>query len=281
MASRSSSTDPAPSDRESGSDASPPGLRKQFGRTRSALSGLVGAHFKLAQAEFSEIVDQLKWVAILAGIAFAALFLAGMTLTVGLILWAGEWAFGSIGWGALHGPELLIGVAALALLAIVDLGWRRGAAALLVAIVFAFAVALIAGANWQHIGDTTYSGLSIPFRPVIVALLWAVLVLAVLCGTLGADLGGARGMAFGIVLGAVAGVIFGVVGVMHPGLRVGIAIGVAVGLLVLPLWAAILVFRHGVDMDKLKNRFMPNETIETTKETIEWVREQLPLGRKS
>jgi len=26
---------------------------------------------------------------------------------------------------------------------------------------------------------------------------------------------------------------------------------------------------------------LPNQTIETTKETIEWVREQMPLGRKS
>ena len=52
------------------------------------------------------------------------------------------------------------------------------------------------------------------------------------------------------------------------------------GLLVWPLWAAALVFRHGLDFGKLKARFLPTETIETTKETIEWVREQLPLGRK-
>jgi hypothetical protein len=41
------------------------------------------------------------------------------------------------------------------------------------------------------------------------------------------------------------------------------------------------VFRHGIDMGKLKDRFVPVQTIETTKETIEWVREQMPLGRKS
>ena len=33
--------------------------------------------------------------------------------------------------------------------------------------------------------------------------------------------------------------------------------------------------------DSLKARFTPSQTIETTKETIEWVREQTPLGRKS
>jgi hypothetical protein len=41
------------------------------------------------------------------------------------------------------------------------------------------------------------------------------------------------------------------------------------------------VARRGVDTDALKARFIPTATIETTKETIEWVREQTPLGRKS
>jgi len=45
--------------------------------------------------------------------------------------------------------------------------------------------------------------------------------------------------------------------------------------------AVVLVFRHGIDTAKLRKRFVPEQTIETTKETIEWVREQMPLGRKS
>ena len=45
--------------------------------------------------------------------------------------------------------------------------------------------------------------------------------------------------------------------------------------------AAVFVFRHGIDTAKLKDRFVPDQTIATTKETIEWVREQMPLGRKS
>ena len=38
------------------------------------------------------------------------------------------------------------------------------------------------------------------------------------------------------------------------------------------------VAREGIDMDVLKARFWPRETIETTKETIEWVRKRTPLG---
>ncbi len=51
--------------------------------------------------------------------------------------------------------------------------------------------------------------------------------------------------------------------------------------LLVPIFAAILVFRHGIDTEKLKDRFVPDQTIDTTKETIEWVRAQTPLGRKS
>jgi hypothetical protein len=36
--------------------------------------------------------------------------------------------------------------------------------------------------------------------------------------------------------------------------------------------------RQGFDGEALKARFWPTQTIETTKETIEWLREQRPLG---
>ena len=64
--------------------------------------------------------------------------------------------------------------------------------------------------------------------------------------------------------------------------RSGAAIGVAVGLIA---WLALIGLRvmraGGIDGEALKARFYPSQTIETTKETIEWVREQTPLGRKS
>ena len=41
------------------------------------------------------------------------------------------------------------------------------------------------------------------------------------------------------------------------------------------------VSRRGVDAEALKARFLPRQTMDTTKETIEWVRAQTPLGRKS
>jgi hypothetical protein len=39
--------------------------------------------------------------------------------------------------------------------------------------------------------------------------------------------------------------------------------------------------RTGVDGEALMKRFTPTETIELTKETIEWVRARTPLAPKS
>ena len=54
----------------------PPGLGEQFGRTRSALFGLISAHLKLARAEFGEIGGEIKRAAALGGVALMLLFLA-------------------------------------------------------------------------------------------------------------------------------------------------------------------------------------------------------------
>ena len=61
---------------------------------------------------------------------------------------------------------------------------------------------------------------------------------------------------------------------------ISIAVALAVFLPVYAVLAAILVLKNA-DFEELKNHLLPNQTIETTKETIEWVREQMPLGRKS
>jgi hypothetical protein len=224
----------------------------------------------------SEIGDEMKRAAILAAIALTSLCLAGVALVLGLILWIDEWAFGSIGWGALHGLLLLLAVAVLVALTIIDLGWRRAGAALLIGLAFGLAVAATVGLDWRHVGRGSDIG-----PAWLPAVLGGMAVLGLLCGLLGGYLGRARGIAFGVPLGAVLGALFGLLGAAQPGLRIAAAVGLAAGLLVLPIWAASLVFRRGVDTAKLKARFWPAQTIETTKETIEWVRAQMPLARKS
>jgi hypothetical protein len=114
----------------------------------------------------------------------------------------------------------------------------------------------------------------------VLAVLAGVVAFGLLGAALGASFG--RGVASGgVAIGVFLGILLGLLASAGPGLRVASALGVAALLLFWPICAAVLVFRHGIDMDKLKDRFVPDQTIATTKETIEWVREQMPLGRKS
>lgn len=253
-----------------------PGLGEQLGRTRSALTGLVASHIDLARAEFSEIADQVKRAAALGGIALLLLFLSGMLIAVGTLLFVGEAVFGSIGWGVLDGSELLIATAWLLIFAIIDLSWGRALSALIVALGVGLVVAGVLAVDWNWVSHH-YSGM-----PAAVVLAIAAGVLAI--GVLGAVLGSAFGRwpaIGGLAVGTVCGVLLGLLAAFGPGLRVATAVGVAALLLFWPIVAAVFVFRHGIDTAKLRQRFVPEQTIKTTKETIEWVREQMPLGRKS
>jgi uncharacterized membrane protein YqjE len=257
-------------------EGSPPGLGEQFGRTRGALIGLIKSHINLARAEFSEIADQVKRAAALGGIALFLLFLTGILVIVGLLLFLGEALFGSIGWGLLDGAELLLATAVLLILAIIDLSPGRGFAAFVVALGVGLVVTVLLAVDWNGFVSRN------PGTPSAIVL--AVIAGAVIVGALGFLLASSfgRGPASAAFFGgAFVGALLGWLASFGPGLRVGAAIGVSALLLFWPIVAAVLVFRHGVDTAKLRERFVPDQTIATTKETIEWVREQMPLGPKS
>ncbi len=277
MADRPSSSDPSPDpSSEESARSAPPGLGEQFGRTRSAFFGLISAHLSLARAELSEIASDIKRAVALGGIALLLLFLAGLFVMIGTALFVGEAVFHSIGWGVLLGGELLIGTAALLVLAIVDLGWGRAAWAFSIALGVGLAVTGLFAVDWAAVSR---NNTSLP-GSIALAILTGVVVFGLLGAALGAGFG--RGVAAAsFVAGVVVGGLLGLLASAHLGLRVSVALGLAALLLFWPICAAVLVFRHGIDMDKLKDRFVPDQTIATTKETIEWVREQMPLGRKS
>jgi uncharacterized membrane protein YqjE len=261
-------------DRESG--GKPPGLGEQFGRTKAAFFGLIASHIDLAKAEFAEIGGEIKRAAALGGAALFLLFLAGMMIILGLLLFLGETIFGSIGWGVLDGSELLLAATALLVFAIIDMSWGRAFSAFVVALGIGLVVTGLLAVDWPWVSHH-YSGLP-------AAIVLAVIVGVVLVGVLGTFLGSAFGSGpakAGLVAGIICGLLLGLLAAAGPGLRVASAMGVAALLLFWPIVAAVFVFRHGVDMAKLRARFMPEQTIATTKETIEWVREQLPLARKS
>jgi uncharacterized membrane protein YqjE len=282
LADRSSSNDSSSGAAAAGaaggkaSEGPPPGLGEQFGRTRAALVGLVRSHINLARAEFSEIADEIKRAAALGGIALLLLFLAGVLIVVGLLLFLGETIFGSMGWGVLDGSELLLCAVVLLILAIIDLSPARAFTAFIVALGVGLVVTGLLLVDWAYISRHN-AGMT---EPIVLATLAGVLVIGALGAILASPFG--RGPAIAaLVAGVVVGALLGWLASAGPGHRVASAVGVAALLLFWPIVAAVMVFRHGIDMAKLKSRFVPEQTIATTKETIEWVREQMRLGPKS
>jgi hypothetical protein len=259
------------------------GLRGQAFATKDALLGLLRAHVDLAKAEADEIKGEVARAAALAGLAIACAMLLGLLLAIGSTLFYGEWVFGSIGWGLLHGTLLLTGVIVLAVM----LALRAGGmpAMFLVAVIIGAVVALLLGPSlpnelWRRMGESTNLGVEAGVRPLVVG----VIVLAIVGGVLGALLGarGGGGAAIGgLVAGALVGAVVGAISAITFGWRVGIAMGVAVGLGAWPVLMGVRVAQEGIDGEALKARFWPQATIDTTKETIEWAKARMPLGPRS
>lgn len=227
----------------------------------------------------SEIGGEIGRVAALAGIAFVAAILAGLLAVLGTSLFLGEWLLGSMGWGVLHGILLFVAIAvACGVVAVGQPGGRvAGAffAGLVVAVVVGVILALDApNSAYAQVGEALIPDVEPGVRPLVTgAAIWAVLglllgvVLAFRGGGVAAVLGGAI---LGALVGAFTAITFG----LQPGVGVGIAAGYITWIAVMGLMLA----RDGVDAEALKARFTPTRTIETSKETLEWLQSRMPPG---
>ena len=260
-----------------------PGLREQLRRTRDALIAFGRAHIDLAKAEASEIAGEVKRAAALGGMAVGCLVLLLFFFPTALLLFLGEWLFGSIGWGLLHGTLLLVDIAILSvLLAIRAKGLGRAA---MFAFVTAVVLAILLGAGafnalWRAIGDS--AGFGDPaWRPLAVGVIGGAIVIAVVGLAAGGRAAGTRGAIGGAIAGAVLGAFAGAFSAITFGWQAGAGVGVAIGLIVWPIAMGLEVRSEGIDTDKLKARFWPQTTIDTAKETIEWAKSRTPLGPTS
>jgi hypothetical protein len=263
----------------------PPGLRAQLGATFAAAKRLLRAHVDLAKAEMGEIVDEVKRMVALIGVAIGVVVLAGLLFALGLLLFLGEWLFGSIGWGVLLGTLLLVDIAVAAVLLALDVKGARLGSSLLVALVVGIVVGVVLGFDlthrgWTALGDTIASYYDASTRTVLLAIGSMAAVGAVL-GLLARMRGGIGGALGGLILGAVVGALLGGLTVISLPPTIGAAIGVLVALVTWPILAARDLMRTGVDGEAIMKKFTPDETIGLTKETIEWVRARMPLAPKS
>ncbi len=243
----------------------------------------VGAHVALAKVEIGEILDRAKAAAAKVGVAIAIAIYLAMLLSVGGTLFFGEWLFGSIGWGLLHG--LLMSIALIVVLALSALevpGGRIGGA-FAVAFVLGVLVAIGLGLAlpnqaYRAIGDNAFTGIEVGVRPLVVGLIVGLVIGAILGLITGARVGGARGAVAGIIGFGILFTLIGAFTAISFSLRVGIALGIAVLLAAWPALAALAL--RGFDWDALKDSYIPHATIETTKESMEWVRQQTQRARK-
>jgi tetrahydromethanopterin S-methyltransferase subunit G len=262
----------------------PPGLREQVLATIAAVKRLLRAHIDLAKAEIGEILDAVKRVIGLALGAVALLFAAALLLFIGGMVFLGEWLFGSSGWGVLLGSLLLIDLAVTFGLLAADVPGRRIGRDVGIAAIVGLVVGVVLALNllhdaWSTFGDNLAPSIDPAWRPTIVAVVTLAIV-GFVAGFLLSARGGRLSVPAALGLAAL-GAVIGLITAATIATQVGAALGVLVGLIVWPALSGIGVARRGIDTEGLKAKFTPDETINETKETIEWVRARVPLVPKS
>jgi len=219
----------------------------------------------------------------LVAAAIAVLLLAGLLFIVGTSLFLGEWLLGSIGWGVLEGFLFLVAIAVAAVLLAVGVAGGRLARSFVVGLVVALVVGVALGLEWPNqayaaAGEAARLNVAEGDRPLVVGLLGGALV-GMLIGFAAAVRIGSGGGRVGAIVGlAIAGALVGAFSAITFGPQVGAGVGITVGYLT---WIALMladVARQGVDFEGMKDRFYPTQSIETGKETLEWLQKRMPPG---
>jgi hypothetical protein len=237
------------------------------------------AHIELAKAEAKAIGGEIARVAAFVGIAIAVMLFAAILAVIGTSLFLGEWLLGSIGWGVLHGLLLFGAIAVACALAAVGVGSGRIGMAFLIGLVVTVVVGLgmalaLPNRAYASLGDSALPGIEPGVRPLVVGVL-VVGAIGLLLGVIAAVRGAGAGALVG---GVLLGVVLGAVSAVDTGVQVGVGIGIAIGYVVWMVAMMADVTRSGIDVDALKARFYPAQTIETSKETLAWLQSKMPPG---
>jgi hypothetical protein len=267
-------------------DSPPASVREQVGRTRLAALRLLTAHIDLAKAELSLIADRAKVAVGLVALAVGLVIFGATLVGIGTPLFLGEWIFGSIAWGILHGFLFALAIAVSAVMLALDIPPSSVVVTLVASVVVGTLVGVVFALNlpnagWTALGDWLSQNTTIAVdagsRPLAVA--------AVVTGAIGALVGlilGARaGRSFsaailGLIGGAILGAAFGAFTAITFSLQVAAAIGIAVALALWPVLVARPVISGSYDWEALKARYWPGLTVETAQETMELLQARIP-----
>jgi hypothetical protein len=244
---------------------------------------LARAHIDLAKAEMSAIKGEIARVAALAGIAIAVVLFATILVIIGTSLFLGEWLLGSIGWGVLHGTLLFVAIALACVVAALGVPGSRIAQSFVLGVV----AGVVAGVGlafalpnraYRSIGEGMLPTVEPGIRPLVVGVV-VIGVVGLAIGVIGALRTSGAGFRGGSILGgAAAGAIVGAISAIETGVQVGAGIGITTGYTIWILMMTVDIARTGIDLDALKARFYPTQTIETSKETLAWLQSKMPPG---
>jgi hypothetical protein len=256
------------------------------GRTRLAAIRLLTAHIELAKAELSLIADRAKVAGALVALAVALVIFGATLVAIGTPLFLGEWIFGSLGWGILHGFLFALAVAVSAVMLALDIPPSSVVATLVASAVVgtivgvAFALNL-PNAGWTALGDWLSQNTTIAVDAGSRPLAVAAVVVGVIGALVGLVLGWRAGRSFsaallGLIGGAILGAAFGAFTAITFSPQVAAAIGIAVALALWPLLVAQPIISGSYDWEALKARYWPGLTVETAQETIELLQGRIP-----
>jgi hypothetical protein len=196
-----------------------------------------------------------------------------------MALFLGEWVFGSMGWGILHGTLFSIATAVILVLVALRVSRAYLAGTLILATVMGIAVGVVLGlalpnAAYAAIAESASPDVDAGFAPLLVGVaIWGA-VFAFVGLALGARASGAGGALGGFFTGAILGALFGAFTAISFSPQVGAAVGVTVTLVAWPVFAALRL--RGYDWEALKQRFMPQASIDAAMETKAYVEARLP-----
>ncbi len=249
----------------------------------AAARKLLDAHLALLQAEIGEIAGEVGQIAGLAGgIVVIALF-ALLLLGIGSSLFLGEWLFGSIAWGMIHGALLSLALITTLTLVLVQAPGRYTSYGVVAGVLTGVVMAVVFGANLpRRLSEAAAQtllergvNLDPAWAPMAVAMAFCSLVLALLLLIAGWRAAGGRGAIYGLLGGILLGLPLGaLLGGLTWSLNGAVALGLALGLIAWPIVAVSTLSRSGFDPGARFRRMWPRETYRATMETREWLERQ-------
>ena len=182
----------------------------------------------------------------------------------------------------LHGVLLFIAIAVACGLAAVGVSAVRIGRSFVIGLLLAIVVGLLMALSlpdqaYTYVGENALPGIEPGVRPLVVGMI-IVGAIGLIVGIIAAARGGDLGA---LLAGLVAGIVIGAISATTPALPGRRRHRVAVGYV---MWIALMiadVATTGVDVDALKARFTPTQTIETSKETLAWLQSKMPPGTGS